>query len=260
MSHAFIAYIDEAGDEGFKIVRRPQRKSSEWFFISAAIVPYRSVPSLDNIIPNALKASLPKKLFHFREADHIQRVKVLEHLRYKPITLVSIAVHKPSIPEESALRKNKHYVFHYATKLLVERVSWYCRDHKEETRGVAKLVFSERGQLSEERLRTHFDKLKDGGKAKSAISWPNIDLDSIEIKRHRDLAGLQIADAVVSSLEQAMELSIHSTTEHRYMKILRGNYYRRNNRCSGYGLKFMPGKPDDDPWEPDRLHWTHHYK
>jgi hypothetical protein len=50
MARTFAAFIDEAGDDGFFIVPRPDKKSSEWFIMSAVVVPADKTVMFDNAI------------------------------------------------------------------------------------------------------------------------------------------------------------------------------------------------------------------
>ena len=50
MARTFVAFIDEAGDEGFFIVPRPDKKSSEWFLMSAVVVPSDKAVMFDNAL------------------------------------------------------------------------------------------------------------------------------------------------------------------------------------------------------------------
>ena len=54
--HAFHAYIDESGDEGFVFRDYPGRASSEWFVLSACIVRVRNLP----IIARQIRATLDR--------------------------------------------------------------------------------------------------------------------------------------------------------------------------------------------------------
>ena len=59
---------------------------------------------------------------------------------------------------------------------------------------------------------------------------------------HDQLAGLQMADAVASSLFFAVNLTQYSEVEDRYFRMLRPTIYRHAKTGElGYGLKFWPG-------------------
>jgi hypothetical protein len=59
MADPFVAYIDEAGDEGFFIVPRPEKNSSEWFLMSAVVVRADKTVMFDNAL-HELRAIVAK--------------------------------------------------------------------------------------------------------------------------------------------------------------------------------------------------------
>lgn len=57
---------------------------------------------------------------------------------------------------------------------------------------------------------------------------------------HDKLAGLQVADAVASSLYAAVNLNRYGNVEDKYAKLLSPTFYRHKATYLGYGLKFWP--------------------
>src|SRR3546814_10749936 len=55
------------------------------------------------------------------------------------------------------------------------------------------------------------------------------------------MMGLQLADAVASSLYFAVNPNRYGETEDRYASILAPTLYRHRGTVHGYGLKFWPG-------------------
>lgn len=257
MQRTYVAFIDEAGDEGFFIVPRPDKKSSEWFLMSAVIVPEDKTVIFDNGLEAFRAIPGTKKTFHFRHSKHLERVAFLRALRGWPFALITVATHKPSVKKDSSLSQKKHALFDYTAKLLVERISWYCGDHLNP--GQARLIFAERGQLKLERLVAYFRRLKQYG-GNHSIRWGIIDPSRIEVAPTSAHTGLQVADAAVSSVEQALELSRFSTTEHRYVKMWARRYYRAGITCEGHGLKAFPTWPKEKALIDHRLHWLRHFK
>lgn len=260
---AFTVFIDESGDEGYNIVPPPNRRSSEWFVLGGAICATADLSELQSVFN-------PANPFHFRNERHHECVAFAEKVAALPITAIAIAFHKLSTPPEAALRNKKHYLFDYCTKLLIERISWYCANHK--APGPAEIIFSRRGQLNLERIRAYIrhlsmlTHLSSGGirifEAKNSIKWHVIDTNRIDMQPHDSLPGLQIADAIVSGCAKAIEWSPSYNTEHRYLKIIKDRFYRHNGRCTSYGLKMLPADlPAREHNQPrQRFHWLHHFK
>jgi hypothetical protein len=71
----------------------------------------------------------PKKPLHFRELKHEQRVPLARLIGSAPVRTVSVLIHKPSIAEPELFQQQAYALYRYATRLLVERISWLCRDN-----------------------------------------------------------------------------------------------------------------------------------
>src|SRR5688572_6805121 len=98
MACSFVAYVDEAGDEGFEKIGRG---TPEWFILSALITrkhsDIRTVKVIDEVrILLNKRAKLP---LHFRKLRHHQKVPYLAKLVESPVRTISVIVHKPSLLE-----------------------------------------------------------------------------------------------------------------------------------------------------------------
>jgi hypothetical protein len=248
MTSSYTAYIDESGDEGF--VFRPNEKgSSRWLVVSAVV--FRKSKDHDAVrVLREVRALLgkdPKRALHFREMKHEHRIPYVRAVAAAPIRTVSVLIHKPSITEPEKFQSDPFRLYRYATRLLLERVSWLCRDfHKQgEGDGGCELVFSNRSAMSYDDLRAYLTHLKAEPSSNVRIDWSAIDPQKVRAVNHDQLAGLQMADAVASSLFFAVNLSQYGEAEDRYFRMLRPTVYRHAKSGElGYGLKFWPGGPD----------------
>ena len=79
-----------------------------------------------------------------------------------PERTISVLIHKPSIKEPEKFQSEKFPLYRYATRYLLERVSWFCRDQRIEGEGDcrADLIFSNRSIMSYEDLRSYLRLLK----------------------------------------------------------------------------------------------------
>jgi hypothetical protein len=189
----------------------------------------------------------PKKALHFREMKHEHRVPYVRALATAPMRTVSVLIHKPSITEPEKFQNEAFRLYRYATRLLVERVSWLCRDTRKENEGdgSCELIFSNRSAMSYEDLRNYLLHLKDKPGTDARIDWNAIRPQQVRAVNHDQLAGLQMADAVASSLFFAVNLTQYSEVEDRYFRMLRPTIYRHAKTGElGYGLKFWPGSLD----------------
>lgn len=242
MAESFVAYIDESGDEGFKF--NPDGSgSSRWFILSAVVVRKTNDSQIvagAKRAREALKFDL-KQQIHFCKLRHEQRVPVARVIGNLPVKTVSILIHKPSIADPEIFQQDAYSLYRYASRLLLERISWLCRDHrkKDEGDGRVQLIYSNRSAMSYEDLRAYISQLhhKPNGQTVN-IDWDVIDENMVRAVNHEKMAGLQLADVVASSIYQAVNPNRYGDTETKYFEMLAKTVYQRKSKHEGYGLKF----------------------
>jgi hypothetical protein len=129
--------------------------------------------------------------------------------------------------------------------LLLERVSWLCRDNRidGEGDGTCEIVFSNRSNMSYEDIRTYLSHLiaKSGTQPQEVQIDPAVIIpDQIKAVEHSKLAGLQAADAVASSMHFAVKRNIYGECEPTYCERLKSTFYRHKDSLQGYGIKVWP--------------------
>ena len=246
MKSSFIAYVDESGDEGF-IFHPDGSGSSRWFVLSAAVI--RKTDDLQLVscmkeVRNVLQKP-PKKPLHFVDLKHDQRVRYVRRVGELPIRTVNVLVYKPLIREPEKFQNTKYLLYRYATRLLLERVSWLVREHRRpnEGDGFADVIFSNRSNMSYEEIRNYlrlFLSQSASNPQKVQIDSSVIDPDRISAVEHSKLAGLQVADAVASGLHFALKVNRYGETELGYLPHLKKTIYRHKAVGLGYGLKLWP--------------------
>lgn len=243
---AFRAYIDEAGDEGFKFLPG-ERGSSRWFVLSALVVRASNDPRLIQAAKEirTLLGKEPKTPLHFRNLRHEQRIPLARAVGELPVRSVHILVHKPSIKDPEHYQRHAFEMYRYCCRLLLERISWLCRDHRrgQDLYG-AELVFSNRSAMSYDDLRRYLEKLKAaGGNGQNGvqIDWGAVDPAMVRAVNHDQMAGLQLADTAASGAFYAVHKSQYGETEDRYLRLMGRTIYRRRGTTSGYGMKFWCG-------------------
>jgi hypothetical protein len=245
MACSFVAYIDESGDEGF-MFREDGSGSSRWFVISALVVRKTNDLQLVDAAKRAreLLRFAPKKPIHFCKLRHEQRTPVARIVGELPVRTVSVLIHKPSIQEPENFQQQAYSLYRYASRLLLERVSWLCRDAHVAGQGNGKvdLIYSNRSAMSYDDLRGYLTQLHDQpGGQEVRIDWNVVDESMVRAVNHDQLAGLQLADVVASSVYQAVNPNLYGEVEERYLELLRRTVYKHKGTHEGYGLKFWCG-------------------
>jgi len=244
---SFRAYIDESGDEGF-IFRKDGSGSSRWFVISAVIVRIKNDPQIIACLKDVreLLGKTPKYPLHFVDLKHEQRIPYVRRIGLLPIRTVSVLVYKPLIREPEKFQNEKYLLYRYATRLLLERVSWLCRDNRLDTEGdgSCEILFSNRSNMSYEDIRAYLGHLlaNVGAQPQDVQIEPSvIRPDQIRPIEHSKLAGLQAADAVASSMRFAVIRNRYGEAEPAYSALLGKTLYRHKRTPMGYGIKLWPG-------------------
>jgi hypothetical protein len=256
MSASFVVYVDESGDEGFSF----GQGSSEWFVISAVIT--RKAKDLDTVkLVDSVRARLKKpdkKPLHFRDLRHEHRLVFVDAISKAALKTVTVLAHKPSLKEPEKFQE-RYRLYFCSVRFLLERVSWFCRDHRlahDPGDGTAEIVFSNRSGMSYDDLRQYMSTLKLQSQVQDVrIDWSIIKPDEFTAFTAGKRMGLQIADALASSFFYAVQSSQYGFVEGRYARMLKPVVYHREGRHLGYGLKFWP-READTVWRNDkRLDW-----
>lgn len=184
-----------------------------------------------------------KEPLHFRKLKHEQRLPFVDEISHARLRTISILVHKPSIKDQDNFTARFRLYF-YATRYLLERISWCCRDHKHPDEGdsSAEIIFSNRGGMSYDELRAYIERLR--VQENVTIDWSVIRSDQVTAYPHEKRMGLQIADAVASSFYYSVQPTQYGHTEDRYVKMLKPVVYQYDERCRNYGVKFWPSEAD----------------
>lgn len=245
MASSFTAYIDEAGDEGFKFLPN-ESGSSRWFVISAAVFRRENNLAPVEILKRTrlLLNKEAKTALHFRNLRHEQRLGYLSEIAKEPFRTVSVLTYKPDIHEPERYQHGKFLLYKYVSRLLLERISWLCRDAKatDAGDGTIDLVFSDRANMSYESLKSYLELLEQQSAMNDRIKieWSKIRPANVRAVSHEKMAGLQVADAVASGTYYAAQMSQYGVAEPHYLHILRRHIYAHNRTKLGYGLKFWP--------------------
>ena len=246
----FIAYIDEAGDEGFGRLLLPDPgRQSRWFILGAAIVSGAN----DTKLPSWRDAILDrfprkqKREIHFRDLKHEQKVVVAQELSNLPIKACLTFSNKITLcgTRWAEIYKRPGHLYNYMTRWLLERVTAYCaRETQDLDRpGRLKVVFSRRESTDYQSMMDYMHLMRDGREVirpVRSINWRVFDPADIAVENHSVRAGLQIADAFTSAYFNAVEPNGYGNTERAYAELLRAAPIRIGNNALNCGITPVP--------------------
>jgi hypothetical protein len=244
----FIAYIDEAGDEGFGKLRTKETPGgqSNWLLIGAAIVEDAHDTKLPDwkraIITGRLRKSGPD--LHFINLSHDQRVAVCQEIAKLPINVAVAFSHKVTIPGSKFEKvfKQPGYLYNYLVRWVLERVTAEIRSRPDGPHRL-KLVFSRRGGTNYLKMTNYLRLLRDDRAiypSPGRIAWDVLNPNDLDVQNHSKRAGLQFADCVTSAFYAGVEPNMFGNHEPRYANILRDNLIRRRGNALNYGVIPVP--------------------
>lgn len=246
MAPNYVAYIDEAGDEGFgKLAAGPIGGQSRWLLLGCCLVTRESDLKLP-LWRDEILARFPQRQsrdLHFRKLLHNQKVVVCQEIAARPIEACLTLSHKVTIPGSrwEEVFKQKGYLYNYLLRWLLERVTHHCAN--QQTGCSLKVVFSRRSNTDYQSMAAYLKLMRDGRemiKPVRSINWKVFDIDSIAVENHSKWAGLQIADCISSAFFVAVEPNVYGNYEPAYAQLLRNNLITRNGHTLNCGLTPVP--------------------
>lgn len=254
---SFIAYIDEAGDDGIrKVSPIDPMGSSEWFVLAAVVVgAHREaevLPWVKAIVSNLKQHQ--RKDIHYRNLSQHKRVMVCELISDLPIRCFVAISNKKNMRGYRNLRAekipSKNWFYCWMLRLLLERVTDFCERKAAiatPPNGILKIEFSKRGGLSYSQFKAYLAYLRQKSHANRLyldtgdIKWPYIDEHRIHTYDHRSRAGLQLADAVASAFYQAAQSNTRTNDDIEPAIALAPRVgFDRKGIAYDYGVKLMP--------------------
>lgn len=250
----FVAYIDEAGDEGFKL----GKGSSEWFVLGAVILRRASempeIKLIDDVRARlnrgrAADRQFPaKKALHFRDLQHDVRKYYASRIAQANLTSAVVLIKKwdwLSDFQTPTEQKEAGRLLHArAAAALIQSISHYCQkvhQSDEAGDGSVDLIFSSRSTLDYDVLRSFVDSAlsdKSTAQLRDSVSPGIVRASQIQAIMHSKSMGLQIADAITSSYFYAVEASQDGFTEDAYVRLLLPCAYNEAEKLIGQGVRF----------------------
>jgi hypothetical protein len=234
MAKEFIAYIDEAGDEGFgKLAAGPIGGQSRWLMLGACVASRENDLSFPTW-RDAILARFPRKRsrdLHFRELAHPQKIVACQEIAKLPVRACVVMSHKVTIPGSKweSVFKKKGYLYNYLIRWLLERVTTHCATAAGKSPCTLKVIFSRRSGTNYLTMMDYLKLMRDGGEVMTptrSINWNVLDVENIAVENHKKWAGLQIADCITSAFFSAFEANLYGNYETGYADLLRSKLIR----------------------------------
>ncbi|NDW04736.1 DUF3800 domain-containing protein [Jiella pacifica] len=256
VEYGYVAYIDEAGDDGLRAVKpRTVPGSSEWLILSATVIRATNQAHTKDWIEN-LRGRLrvrQAKTIHFHKLRADKKLLACEYLAKLPARYFIVASNKKNIegytnPDASKI-PSQCWFYCWMTRVLLERVTHYVAARSLVDFGESKflrLEYSERGGLRYSQMHAYYEWLK-MKRSRPFLPWGQIDWsvmhrDLFFVYPHWDREGLQLADVVASAFFKSCDKHDTGSCDPTFAKALlpRMAKDRSRSQISGYGVKLLP--------------------
>ena len=262
----YIAYIDEAGDDGLRVIKSAQtRGASRWLVISAVLVKAdkdeQVGPWLRSIVRSLEQPQITH--LHFYTLKHDKKLAVCQEVAGLPIRLFVAMSHKQNmqgyvnLAAEQAKVNKTAWFYCWMSRLLLERVTAYCGARCQKDYGEPRslrIEFSDRGGVKIDDVAAYYKYLSEQSKMGLLynpyfdLDWSVMDTNQMMSRPNKMRAGLQLADVVASAFFQAVEPDTRGQVTPSYAKVLQPRMaLNKHGRILGHSLKIMPR------WIPSRL-------
>ena len=218
----YNVYIDESGDEGIK-------RGSEWFILTAIIVPKEYDLTLSNKIvkiKNTMNMGRKEQLHWNKILKYDKKIQIIYDLISENFKIIHVAINTYEINK----LKSKD-IYPYFMSYLIERVSYYVSNNK----GKCNIYISTRNENNKKK-NLH---LKNALMSKRHYHHINFKcINDIKFIDNRDRNLLQLADVCCSSFAQSIKYN--TAQEWEYVLKLIANIWNYKGKIIGYGIKFYP--------------------
>jgi hypothetical protein len=254
--HKYIAYIDESGDPGLRVVKPLDRPgSSEWLIVSAVVTASHREA---DVTPWAreLMASMDShqmRDIHFQKLTATRKLIACRSVASRPVRCFVVASNKQNMrgwknPFAEKIPSD-NWFYCWMTRLLLERVTHWVKRRSLREYGspqLVKLVFSERGGLSYTQLNAYYQWLRYKGDNQvlklGNLEYETINMRLMEVHNHVDHDGLKLPDIVASAFFKGADIHDTGRCDPQFAEALRPRMARAPDRqIAGYGVKLMPG-------------------
>ena len=256
----YVAYIDEAGDDGLKAVKPlvMPNGSSEWLVLSAVVIRAENQSKVEDWV-TAIKSEFrnhQRSDIHFSGLNPAKRATACRMMAELDARYFVIASNKKNMQgyENPFAGKipSSNWFYCWMTRLLLERVTRFVLDRSMKDHGEAKklrIEYSARGGLKYSQMHAYYEwmKLKRTNPYLpwGRVQWDVMHPDLLKVYPHLERDGLQLADVVASAFFKACDKYDTGGCDPQFAKLLRPRMARHpdrsNGRISGFGVKLMPG-------------------
>lgn len=229
-----VAYIDEAGDEGFN------SESSRWFVVGCVVLKYGEyLKARANLDQFKVDSGRLWKNIHFKSLQHNKRKDLCAYIAKSEYGVIISCFSKFDLSKEEKYLSSYPSMYFVGVKNILERVSWYTQQHKAPK---VHIMIGNRNQVKAENLKKYlFETSKNAKKNHSYYDH----IGNVVVGNQEEY-GIKLADCITSSVFQLLEpYGVAQQGDRTYYDLcIKGKLYSSNhNKYGGIwsnGLKCTP--------------------
>lgn len=225
-------YIDESGDEGI------DTGGSRWFILGAVLILEEELDQIEAIVP-VIRQRMNKEpsfVLRWRKMDYETRLFVSQQVATVGLGFSCVVIDKEHDRIKTSGLRGKYMMYNYATRYLVERISWFARD----LGLIARLTFEHRSNLDYDALWEYLKYLRLFATGSSGVFAASIDWENYGIVPKHKSKALQLADNCCGMVWDGLTTDRYGNPHPEHALNIAGKFYRRSGKLFSYGLKFMP--------------------
>lgn len=228
--------------------------ATEWLVLSCTVVRIENDIAQIQWIRDiqARFRTVQRPQIHFKDLTPAKREIATEVLSEKPFCGFVVMSNKKNIVQynnKNIKDGNRNWLYWFLCRILLERVTGLCgriADREGLQDAKLRIVFSKRGRMPYDEFVEYLRKLKEQSISESLylnsgdLDWRLVDFEEIVVRRHEEMAGLQISDIVASSFFHAVERDRPDECNPLYAKKLKPIMAKSRGLHLEFGVKTMP--------------------
>jgi hypothetical protein len=274
----YIAYIDEAGDDGTRKIKTDRSPgASEWMILSAVLVKVEREKDVLGWVQELVRMIGQHQIthLHFRTLPDDKKEMCCNYLSKQHVRLFSMISNKRNIEGRRNIRAERAGVnrtarfYCWMTRLLLEEITDFCARRTLSDYGEKRIVrfeFSDRGGLNIKDIRSYYKYIQAQTRMETIyidrynLDWSVVDTEEFYVYPNKMRAGLQLSDIVASAFYAGLERTSAQPLNSEFAKLLFPRMARgHRKRIIGTGVKFMPRWLSGDDVAPDQSELVRFY-
>lgn len=265
MEYNYTLLVDEAGDDKVRNLKPSDPNgNSEWLCIGGYLVRSGDERLLDTRRNDLVKSigGIAGQALHFRKYKRKNRLLICDKLSTYPARAFVVCSFKetmsgyrnPRAEAAATSLSQEQYLYNFVVRLLLERVTEFVSEDANRNRiapAKIRIVMASRKGHHFGHFKAYVYQLINQAKSNRTflntreIKADHLSYSLIERAPASTMAGLQLADVVVSSVFQSIERASPNFTDKpakrlRRLFAARKSKNGRNSRRNGFGLTFYP--------------------